>query len=119
MSHRDFSGHSRGENTIQSIPKHKLLWMEEEGDGPVPLAAGCGGSQQVVLMNQKSTALPLGCSAVKAKLQEKKRSSFCRVFLQLITAACLHVLTAHKATRIWHLLNSVIKKKKVELMLSR
>lgn len=112
MSHWDFSGHehSQGGNTLQSTPKHKLLWMEEKGDGAESLAAGCSGSQQVVLMNQESTALPLGCSAVKAKLQEKNFSSFRRVFLQLIIAACLHVLTAHKAMRIWHLLNFVIKK---------
>lgn len=69
-----------GKTQFKALPNTNLLWMGEKGDGPVSLAAGYSGSQQVVLMNKKSTALPLGCSAVKESYRKKRKFLFLQGF---------------------------------------
>lgn len=113
MSHGDFSGHvhSGGENTAQSSPKHELLWMGGKGGLRTCLCcwlqwepAGCAHEQEI----HSSDA---GMLRSKSKAAGKKQP----LFLQGFSPAHynLRVLIARKATRIWHLLNSAIKKKEM------
>lgn len=96
--------------TAQSTPRHKLQWVGERGAGWSRVSrcwlqgepAGCAHEQEM-----RSSAA--GMLRSKSRATGKKQL----LFLQGFSPAHynLRLLTAHKATRIWHLLNSVIKKK--------
>lgn len=71
--------------------------------------AGCAHQQ---LMRSSASVMLWSKTKATGGKKKKKKSAFCRVFLQLVIATCLHALTTYKATRIWLLLNCIIPAKK-------